>query len=65
MRLRIPAFDPAQQRQERAWEPEVLHAPSPMPLLPDQDDVRERHSDEREREGGNVIIIDMNDYTEM
>jgi hypothetical protein len=36
-----------------------------MPLLPDQDDVRERHSDEREREGGNVIIIDMNDYTEM
>lgn len=48
------------QERERRWEPVPLHAPSPLP--PDR---RDRPTEEAEEESRNVIIIDLNDYTEI
>lgn len=54
-----------QQRRERRreWQPEPLYAPSPVPRRRPEPDAPSR--DNRPKSGGNVIIIDISDYTEI
>lgn len=51
-----------QRRREREsqWEPIPLHAPTPMPRVP-RDEDREPRDEET---GRGVIIIDISDYSE-
>ncbi len=55
----------SRREQQQAWEPVPLHAPTPMPYQPEpsRSVPSEREGGERGR-GGNVIIIDLVDYTE-
>lgn len=57
-------YDEIKRKQQDAWEPVPLHVPLYMPYWPESED-EEGEDDKGEEKKGGVVIIDMNDYTEL
>lgn len=55
-------YDEIKRREQDAWEPVPLQIPLYMPYMPEEEDAER---DEEKKEDRGVIIIDMNDYTEL
>ncbi len=66
MYSKMPLMHDSLDQQESKWEPIPLHLPVPeMGYWPDDREQKNETEDDDQEDSHGVLIIDMNDYTEI